>query len=93
MRESNSLLRGHEPGDLTVCPICDILYIYYIKNFVKSQKIFMYLAVAGSVVSLTAATRRGRKMLYLGGTTGWNQTNDLAGHIKSTYLQRTSFAI
>ena len=54
MRESNSLLRGYEPGDLTVCPICDILCIYYIKNFLKSQKIFMYLAVADFVVALAA---------------------------------------
>ena len=26
------------------------------------------------------------------GTASWTQTSDLAGHIKSTYLQRTSFA-
>jgi hypothetical protein len=27
------------------------------------------------------------------GTSEWNRTTDLSGHIKSTYLQRTSFAI
>ena len=43
----------------------------------------MYLAVAGIVVALAAAASRGRKMLCLGGTTSWNQTNDLAGMNRS----------
>ena len=38
--ELNPVLQGYEPGDLTVCPASDILGIYYIKNFLKSQKIF-----------------------------------------------------
>ena len=90
MRESNSLLRGYEPGDLAVCPICDILCIYYIKNFLKSQKffnilekIFMYLAAADSVVALATAAIRNSPACFLPGTTSWNQTNDLAGMNRS----------